>query len=61
MAKKHKPDVEQALQAAATAMYLKDSADYPNYFWDIIRALGGQEAVDLYDEDERAFFEKYGG
>lgn len=55
------PDVEKALSEAVKAIYFADSSDYETFLWNVVRALAGEEAVDLLEEDEEAAWKKYVG
>ena len=57
--KAHEPDIKDALASAVSAIYFSDNCDYLPALWDIVRALGGQEAVDLIEEDDYRAFNKY--
>jgi len=51
--------VRHALGEAVAAIYFDDSSDYLSALWAIVRDLGGDEAVNLLDADERAAYAKY--
>lgn len=53
------PDVKGALADAVAALYFDDSNDYGAALWGIVKKLGGKEAADLLENDERAAYEKY--
>ena len=51
--------IKQAMKAAVAAIYFEDSSDYATALWEVVTALGGQEAADLLDYDSQAAYEKY--
>ena len=53
------PDVKKALSEAVAVIYFDDSSDYPSALWAIVKALGGEEAADLLEENGSAAYEKY--
>jgi hypothetical protein len=55
----NKTRVGRALGKAVEAIYFNDSSDYLRALWEIVRELGGQEAVDLLESDEHKAFERY--
>jgi hypothetical protein len=55
----YKNKIDSALSKAVKAIYLDDNSDYIHYLWQIVEILGGQEAVDLLDENEEVAFKKY--
>ena len=53
--------IATALSSAVSAIYLADSSDYLTALWEIAGTLGGDDAVSLLSEDERAAYERYCG
>ena len=51
--------INEALSNAAKAIYFDDNADYEYYLWQIVKVLGGEEAVELLEEDSEEAYEKY--
>ena len=51
--------IKQAMKAAVEAIYFDDISDYATALWEVVTALGGQEAADLLDYDSEAAYEKY--
>jgi hypothetical protein len=51
--------IADALKAAVAAIYFDDNSDYGCALWQVVRALGGDEACDLLDEDGSAAYAKY--
>ena len=49
----------KALGLAVKSIYFNDSSDYLSYLWEIVEAIGGEEASALLEEDESAALEKY--
>jgi len=54
-----KTNVEKALERAVYAICLDDSSDYESALFGIIHLLGGDEAIDLLENDSRKAFYKY--
>jgi len=54
-----KPDVKKALSEAVAAIYFDDNSDYSSALWQVIAALGGNEAIELLEEDGNAAYKKY--
>ena len=54
-----KPDVKKALSEAVAAIYFDDNSDYGNALWGVVAALGGPEACELLENDEKAAYDKY--
>ena len=52
-------NIKNALCKAVDAIYFNDNSDYESALWGIIRELGGQEAVDLLEQNPKAAFDKY--
>lgn len=50
---------KQALATAISALYFDDNSDYSSALWEIVKLLGGQEAVDLLESDAHGAYEKY--
>lgn len=50
---------KEALSAAISALYFDDNSDYGTALWQIVLALGGQEAVDLLEDNPNAAYNKY--
>lgn len=50
---------QQVLDEAISVIYFADRSDYLKALWEIVRVIGGEEAVSLLGSDERAAFEKY--
>jgi len=48
-----------AIGLAVSAIYFADSSDYLSYLWQIVKAIGGEEACNLLEEDESAAMDKY--
>ena len=55
----HSPVVDEALSQAVKAIYFNDSSDYLQGLWEVVRALGGEDACKLLEENESAAFHKY--
>jgi hypothetical protein len=51
--------VDAALSEAVKAIYFDDNSDYGTYLWGVIRALGGDEAANLLENDVEAAWYKY--
>jgi len=51
--------ISKAMSSAVAAIYFDDGSDYGAALWSVIKALGGQEAADLLEEDEHAAYKKY--
>ena len=51
--------MDAALSEAVKAIYFDDNSDYETYLWSVIRALGGDEAVELLENDVEAAWYKY--
>lgn len=50
---------KDALAEAVKVLYLDDDSDYCSALWKIVEILGGSDAVDLLESNERAAYEKY--
>lgn len=50
---------QAALREAVATLYFDDNSDFKSALWTIAKLLGGEEAVDLLDENPRKAFEKY--
>lgn len=53
------PDVKTALIEAVAAIYFDDNSDYASALWEVVKSLGGDEAVMLLGEDGAAAYKKY--
>lgn len=51
--------VAEALGEAVAAIYFDDSSDFSASLWEIVRLLGGDEAVNLLDENANAAYRRY--
>jgi len=49
----------EALGEAVSVIYLNDSSDYLSSLWEIVELLGGDEAVELLQDNGSAAFHKY--
>lgn len=49
----------KVLSSAVKVIYLDDSSDYGPALWNIIGLTGGEEAINLIEDDEQAAYEKY--
>jgi hypothetical protein len=56
-AEKREPNVNEALDAAISALYFGDDADYKTYLQDVVRALDPKLADLLEDDEEAAYNE----
>jgi len=52
-------DVKTALSEAVAALYFDDNSDYGTALWAVVKALGGEEAVDLLEDNSKAAYNKY--
>lgn len=55
----HTPDVARALSEAVEALYFNDSSKYLGHLWNIVRHLGGEEAVELVSAGDGRAFHRY--
>jgi len=51
--------IDKALAVAVAAIYLNDSSDYETALWQVVKNLGGEEAVDLLESDSEEAFRVY--
>lgn len=59
MKKIKQKNARAALAEAIKVIYFGDDSDYCSSLWKIVELLGGDEAVDLLETNERAAYEKY--
>lgn len=50
---------KKALALAIKAIYFDDNSDYASFLWDIIDTLGGEDAVNMLENDEQLAYETY--
>ena len=53
-------DARLALSEAVLAIYFHDNSDYETALWRIVKFLGGDEVVELLENNEEEAFHKYG-
>lgn len=59
MESKHTPNVESALHEAIEAIYFADDSDYLSTLWTVVILLGGDEAIELLEQDPSAAWHQY--
>ncbi len=50
---------KKALGEAVAALYFDDNSDYQSALWSIVELLGGNEAVNMLDDDPQEAYNKY--
>ena len=48
-----------ALAIAVKALYFDDASDYGSYLWNIVELLGGDEAVNMLENDGELAYQTY--
>jgi hypothetical protein len=51
--------IDKALAVAVAAIYFNDGSDYETALWQVVKNLGGDEAVDLLESDAEEAFRVY--
>lgn len=51
--------IKKALHTAISALYFDDSSDYKSSLYEIIKLLGGDEAVQLFEQNPHQAFHVY--
>jgi hypothetical protein len=54
-----KDEIQEALRIAVKELYFDDSADFGSGLWEIVKILGGDDAVNLLENDPESAYLKY--